>query len=161
MPREIPDDSAPPTLDLIGGYLGCSQREIDVALAQQSAEESVEHKRLGEILVENGLLERGELLAGIQSQRLARLRPCLLFADLSQEKLAVLSRSFEEVTVAAEQVFVSQDSRDRYLYILATGQLQVYRVDESGQEISIVDVYPGEPIVRSASSRRSKGSQGS
>ncbi|MCP4040391.1 MAG: GAF domain-containing protein [Gammaproteobacteria bacterium] len=146
MPQEIPDDSAPLTVDLIGGYLGCSQREIDAALAQQLAEGTGEHKRLGEILVENGLLDRGEMLEGIHNQRLARLKPCLLFADLSKKNLKVLSRSFEEVTVEADQVFINQDSRDRYLYILATGQLQVYRADESGQEISIVDVYPGEPI---------------
>ncbi len=119
-------------------------------------------KRLGELLLEDEAISLDALLAGIQAQRVDRLRACPLFTSLSDDDLAELSAVFQEVSAPPNQSLITQDDRDPYLYVLGSGRLEVFRADEEEHETTLARVLPGEPVgemgyftngVRSASVR--------
>lgn len=163
MSEKQPATVARPVSRPLGEYLGCDPETIHQALTlQHDAAGQGYRKRLGDILVEAGHISRSELLAGIHAQRHDRLAACPLFARLSDQELDELSYSFEDITVEPDGVFVTQDTPDNYLYILASGLVQVFRTDELDTEIPLSEVMPGEPIgemayfsdgLRSASAR--------
>ena len=152
-----------PTLNArrLGAYLRCPESEIDSALSKQLLAERPA-KRLGEFLLEQASVSRTDLLASIRAQRVDRLSMCPLFHGVSNEHLVRLVDRFEEVSVRAGETFIRQDAEEKYLYILASGRLEVYLTDEDGRETVLTTVMPGEPIgemgyfaegVRSASVR--------
>lgn len=152
-----------PSSRRLGEYLDCSNQAIQAALSRQSsAQDGTAGKRLGELLLEDEAISLDALLAGIQSQRVDRLRACPLFTSLSDNDLAELSAVFQEVSAPADRSLITQDDRDPYLYVLGSGRLEVFRADEDGIETTLARVFPGEPVgemgyftngVRSASVR--------
>ena len=152
-----------PSSRRLGEYLDCSNQVIQAALSKQSSgQDGAAGKRLGELLLEDEAISLDALLAGIQAQRVDRLRACPLFTSLPDNDLAELSAVFQEVSVLSDQSLITQDDRDPYLYILGSGRLEVFRTDEQENETTLARVFPGEPVgemgyftngVRSASVR--------
>jgi GAF domain-containing protein len=131
----------------LGEYLECSNQAIQAALSKQSsAQDGAAGKRLGELLLEDEAISLDALLAGIQAQRVDRLRACPLFTSLSNDDLAELSAVFQEVSVPADQRLIDQDDRDPYLYVVGAGRLEVFRTDEGENESTLARVFPGEPV---------------
>ncbi len=131
----------------LGNYLDCPDHVIQLALGtQQAAAKGGGHKRLGEILVDAGVLSGSQLLAGLTAQRVDRLGRCVLFQGLTDSELENLSYSFEDITVKANRTLVTQDTYDGYLYILASGKVQVFRQDDAGREIPLMELLSGEVI---------------
>lgn len=157
------EPSISPSSRRLGEYLDCNSQAIQTAISRQnSGQDGAASKRLGELLLEDEAISLDALLAGIQAQRIDRLKACPLFTSLSSDDLAELSAVFQEVTVSPEQSLITQDDRDPYLYILGAGRLEVFRADEDENEATLARVFPGEPVgemgyftngVRSASVR--------
>jgi len=159
--------AAEPSISLscrrLGEYLECSNQAIQAVLAKQSSgQDGAAGKRLGELLLEDEAISLDALLAGIQAQRVDRLRACPLFMSLSEDDLVELSAVFQEVATAPDECLITQDDRDPYLYVLGSGRLEVFRTDEGQSEATLARVFPGEPVgemgyftngVRSASVR--------
>jgi len=103
------------------------------------------HTRLGEVLLEGKLISRVELRAAVQAQRVDRLRGCALFASLSESDLVRLSEVFEEVTCEDGEVLIEQDEADDHLYVIASGELEVFRVEAGVQSVPVTRLGPGEP----------------
>ncbi len=89
---------------------------------------------------------REELLAGIRAQRLNRLRGCALFSRIEEDELTVLAEAFEELSVPAGEPIISEGAPEPYLYILASGRLEVFCSPEAGEPIRLGTVMPGEPV---------------
>ncbi len=105
-----------------------------------------ENKRIGELLVEQGILTQEELDNSIRQQRIARLAACPIFATLSSMDLAALSKFFTEVSYPPNETFIMQGEEDSSLFVIATGLVEVFHLDNAGNETSIAKVGPGEPI---------------
>ena len=157
------EPSVSPNSRRLGEYLDCSNRAIQAVLSKQSSRrDGAATKRLGELLLEDEAISLDALLAGIQAQRVDRLRACPLFTSLSDDDLAELSAVFQEVSAPPDQSLITQDDRDPYLYVLGSGRLEVFRTDEDENRTTLARVFPGEPVgemgyftngVRSASVR--------
>jgi GAF domain-containing protein len=157
------EPSVSPNSRRLGEYLDCSNQAIQAVLSKQSSgRDGAATKRLGELLLEDEAISLDELLAGIQAQRVDRLRACPLFTSLSDDDLVELSAVFQEVSAPPDQSLITQDDRDPYLYVLGSGRLEVFRNDEDEHTTTLARVFPGEPVgemgyftngVRSASVR--------
>jgi len=153
-----------PSSRRLGEYLDCPTSAIQSAIARQRpGGQTATAKRLGELLLEEEAVSLDSLLAGIRAQRVDRLRACPLFSTLSHDDLSQLADVFQEVTVYPDQELISQDEKDPYLYVVASGRLEVFRTgDETKKATTLARVFPGEPVgemgyftngVRSASVR--------
>lgn len=132
----------------LGDFLIVGRGNINNAVEKQIADyaRGDKVKPIGELLVEQGIISREELENSLRNQRIARLAGCPVFAPLSRPDLAALSKHFTEVSVAPGEQFIMQGDEDRYLYVIAYGLVEVYKVDNEGKETTIAMVGAGEPI---------------
>ena len=132
----------------LGNYLVVSKGAISNAVEKQIATFTRDGKvkPLGELLVDEGIITREELDNSLRNQRIARLAGCPIFASLSRSDLAALSNKFHEVSAAPGEQFIMQGEEDPSMYIIASGLVEVFRVDNAGNEIHIAEVGAGEPI---------------
>ena len=133
----------------LGEYLLVSDGTINNVVEKQfhsSFTGTDENKRIGELLVEEGILTQEELDNSIRQQRIARLAACPIFATLSSMDLAALSKFFTEVSYPPNETFIMQGEEDSSLFVIATGLVEVFHLDNAGNETSIAKVCPGEPI---------------
>jgi CRP-like cAMP-binding protein len=142
------DVPLPPATERLGNFLPVSRGVIRGALLKQS---DAGHRggtpaRLGDLLIEAGAITREELEVAVRKQRVARLRLCPLFSVLGPTELSAISAKFREVSIPAGQVFIVQEEEDPKLYVVAAGELEVFRTLSDGREIHIAKVGPGEPI---------------
>lgn len=141
------EPSISPSSRRLGEYLDCSNQAIQAVLSRQGGgHDDAVGKRLGELLLEEEAISLDALLAGIQAQRVDRLRACPLFTSLSNDDLAELSTVFQEVSLPSDQSLIEQDDRDPYLYVVGAGRLEVFRTDDEGNESTLARVFPGEPV---------------
>lgn len=141
-------ESKKPEPKKLGNYLVVSKGAISNAVEKQISTFTKEGKikPLGELLVDEGIITREELDNSLRNQRIARLAGCPIFASLSRADLAALSKNFHEVSVAPGEQFIMQGEEDPSMYIIASGLVEVFRVDNAGNEIHIAEVGAGEPI---------------
>ncbi len=133
----------------LGEYLLVSDGTISNVVEKQfhsSFTGTGENKRIGELLVEEGILTQEELDNSIRQQRIARLAACPIFATLPSTDLAALSKFFTEVSYPPNETFIMQGEEDSSLFVIATGLVEVFHLDNAGNEISIAKVGAGEPI---------------
>ena len=123
---------------------GVINSAVEKQIASYAKGEAV--KPIGELLLSLGVITKAELDASLRNQRIARLAGCPVFASLTQPDLAALSRHFQEVSVAPGEQFIMQGEDDPALYIIASGLVEVFRINNAGNEISIAKVGSGEPI---------------
>jgi len=131
-----------------GSYLVCSPGTLRNAVKMQGRllKTGRKVKRIGEVLLENGDISNEDLDNAIRKQRIDRLRNSPVFASLSNLELAAISSRFTEVSVPIGQQFIFQDEPDPTLYIIASGKVQVYRMDLEGNETHFANVKHPEPI---------------
>jgi CRP-like cAMP-binding protein len=141
-------ESTSPGSKGLGDFLVVARGNVNNAVEKQIASYSQGEnvKPIGELLVEQGVISREELENSLRNQRIARLAGCPVFAPLSRPDLAALSKHFTEVSVAPGERFIMQGDEDRYLYVIAYGLVEVYKIDNFGNEITIAMVGAGEPI---------------
>ena len=133
----------------IGEYLAVSKGAINNVVEKQFKSSFTGEgggKRIGELLVEEGVMTQEELDDSLRKQRAARLLACPIFATLSSIELASLSRSFTEVSLPPDETFIIQGDDDPSLFVIAYGLVEVFRLDNAGNEIPIARVGAGEPI---------------
>ena len=148
MDDEIDSGKSSPSPKKLGDFLIIARGNINNAVEKQIAAyaHGEKVKPIGELLVEQGIISREELENSLRNQRIARLAGCPVFAPLSRSDLAALSKHFTEVSVAPGQQFITQGDDDPYLYVIAYGLVEVYKINNLGQEITIAMVGTGEPI---------------
>ena len=133
----------------LGEYLLVSDGTINNVVEKQfhsSFTGGGKFKRIGELLVQEGILTQEELDNSIRQQRIARLAACPIFTTLSSMDLAALSKFFTEVSYPPNETFIMQGEEDSSLFVIATGLVEVFHLDNAGNETSIAKVGPGEPI---------------
>jgi len=130
----------------LGSYLPCSTPSLQEALEAQAGPNAGPRRRLGDLLVEVGTISAEQLQDCLAAQRVDRLRRCALFASFPRDDLVRLAAAFEEVTVEAGTLFITEDSLDTQLFVVASGELEVFHADEQGDEVPIARIYPGEPV---------------
>ncbi len=133
----------------IGEFLAVSKGAINNVVEKQfhsSFSGASEGKRIGELLVEEGVMTQEELDNSLRRQRIARLAACPIFATLSSTELAALSKYFTEVSYPPNETFIIQGEEDPSLFVIAYGLVEVFHADNAGNEISIAKVGAGEPI---------------
>ena len=133
----------------LGEYLLVSDGTINNVVEKQfhsSFTGTGENKRIGELLVQEGILTQEELDNSIKQQRIARLAACPIFTTLSSMDLAALSKFFPDVSYPPNETFIMQGEEDSSLFVIATGLVEVFHLDNAGNETSIAKVGPGEPI---------------
>lgn len=132
----------------LGDFLVVSKGAISNAVEKQISTytQSGKLKPIGEILLEQGVITREELDNSIRNQRIARLAGCPVFASLSKTELSAMSKYFAEVYVSPGEQFIMQGEEDPSMYVIGSGVVEVYRVDNAGNEIPIARVGEGEPI---------------
>ena len=132
----------------LGDFLVVSKGAISNAVEKQitTYASSGKLKPIGEILLEQGIITKEELDNSIRNQRIARLAGCPVFVSLSKIELSALSKYFTEVHVAPGEQFIMQGEEDPSMYVIGSGLVEVYRIDNAGNEIPIAQVGEGEPI---------------
>lgn len=134
----------------LGQYLPVSesdlQRVVDDLQAKTGGRAPVEPARLGEALVEAGLITREQLFDALYAQRADRLRKCPLFAGLSDAELAGLAELVSEASAATNEQFIDQDTVGHSMFVIAAGRVMVYRRTDEGEEIPLGAAWPGETI---------------
>jgi len=133
----------------IGEYMAVSKGAINNVVEKQfhsSFTGDGKGKRIGELLVEQGVMTQEELDDSLRKQRAARLLACPIFATLSSIELASLGRAFTEVSYPPGETFIIQGDDDPTLFVIAYGLVEVFRLDNAGKEVPIAKVGAGEPI---------------
>ncbi len=132
----------------IGEYLLCSQGAMQNALKKQSSllEVKKESQLIGKILVDLGVIGQEELDNGIKKQRAERLSQCPVFSTLNKTELNALSNSFHEISVPALDEFILEGDDDPTMYIMVSGEAEVYHMDIDGNKTVFATLGPGDPI---------------
>lgn len=136
------------TQERLGDYLLASDATINNVIKKRSLTPH-NHKgkeRIGEMLVEEGILTQEELENSLRKQRAQRIAKCVIFQTLSQPELFALSRVFTEISYPPDTVFIVQGDEDPSMFLIGSGLVEVFRLTNTGQEVSIATVGAGEPI---------------
>lgn len=133
----------------LGDYLLVSDgtiRNLIKKMPDDLSTDSANKERLGEKLVREGIISQQELDNSIIKQRVHRLSKSPIFATLSTMELVTLSKCFTEVSYPANKIFIMQGEEDPSLFIIASGSVEVFRLNNAGEHIPIATVGVGEPI---------------
>jgi adenylate cyclase len=131
----------------LGDYLPCTAGHLESVLRWQAERTGgTTRRRLGDLLVESRALSRLQLRAGIEAQRVDRLRRCVLFAAFSRDDLTCMIHAFTEATADDGEVFIHQGTSERQLFVLASGEADVFRINADAEEVLLATVRPGEPV---------------
>ncbi len=134
-------------LKRLGEYLDCEPGLIKKTLKSQLDSMTQTQKQLlGELLIDAGVVTPAVLNKAIMQQRLDRLHGCKIFSGFCVDELMMIREWVSEVSVAAGETFITQDSPGNCFYIIIEGQALVYRQGDFDEEISICYVEAGESI---------------
>lgn len=145
----VADKKDKPGANKLGKYLVISDNTISNFINKCNSAKDLDankKQRIGEVLVDAGLLTQQELDDALKKQRSERLSKCPIFASLSSIELVALSKCFTEVSYGPNEIFIMQGDDDPSLFIIASGLVEVFRVNNAGDEISIAKVGTGQPI---------------
>jgi adenylate cyclase len=138
-------NSAP--LKRIGEYVKPDLKALSRAISrQQKIFESGGKKRLGDLLVEEGVISDAQREAAVMRQRLDRLRSCDIFKGLNAEELIIISEYAAEVTVGAGENFIFQDEMGDCFYMIVEGDVLVYRNGDYEEEVPLFVLSAEESI---------------
>ncbi|MDO9559827.1 MAG: GAF domain-containing protein [Syntrophales bacterium] len=131
----------------IGRYLGLKRSQIKRVLDRQTklAGQGI-RKRLGELLLEAGLIEPQDLERALGRQRLRRIRTAPVFSIIDRSMQGILCDLIDEVTVPAGEEFIRQDTVGDCFYMIVSGKALVFRRDELGEEVPLEILTAGEMI---------------
>jgi adenylate cyclase len=131
----------------LGEYLGCDREQISKALDQQFLLVSQgQYKKLGDLIVEMGIVCREALQGAILEQRYDRLKSCRLFSGISLRDLLDIRNLVSEVTVNKETEFIRQDEQGDDFFIMIRGHALVFRRGDYEEDVHLANIEPGESI---------------
>lgn len=129
----------------LGDYLDVPPERVDAALHEHRPARGP-GRRIGQVLLAAGLIDRPTLTDALQRQRTDRLRACPLFAGTGEEALRGVATMVREVSVPEGAQFIQQDRIERNFYVVASGQAAIFRHGEAGEEVELNRTGPGEPL---------------
>ena len=129
----------------LGDYLGLPSEQVDEAV-RKGTPRAGPRPRIGQILLDAGLVDRAGLLDALYRQRADRLRACPLFDRVPDETLRELAPMAHEVSVGRGQQFIFQDQIERHFFVIVSGHAVVFRADAEGDEVEFNVNGPGEPL---------------
>jgi adenylate cyclase len=131
----------------LGEYLGCDPEQIRQVLDQQLLLiNRGQYKKLGDLIVEMGIVCQEALQGAILEQRYDRLKTCRLFSGVSLREILDIRNMVSEVTVKGETEFIHQDEKGDDFFIMIRGRALVFRRDEYQEEVHLAHIEPGESI---------------
>lgn len=131
----------------LGEYLGCEPEQINRALAEQIfLNRQGQNRKLGDLIVEMGIIGKEALQGAILEQRYDRLKNCKLFDGVSLREILDIRNLVSEVTVYESDEFIVQDELGNDFFIVIRGRAHVFRRDEYGEDVALANVEPGESI---------------
>src|SRR5690349_7715443 len=86
----------------LGEYLACDPAAISAALRAPAAGKE---RRIGQVLLEQGVITAEQLNQALRAQRIDRLRACPLFADASDPQIGGLLGLVAEVSIPVGFLF--------------------------------------------------------
>lgn len=131
----------------LGEYLGCDPEQISLVLDQQLLlNRQGQYRKLGDLIVEMGLVCREALQGALLEQRYDRLKTCKLFSEVSLREILDIRNLVSEVTVEEGTEFIRQDEQGDDFFILVRGRAEVFRRGGYGEDVHLADVDIGESI---------------
>ncbi len=153
----------------IGEYVSSDPQDLKTAIARQELLHLAgKQTPIGKLLVEAGVITTSELKTALSKQRLDRLRFSSVFKGISTEELMMISDFVSDVRLPAGVEFIRQDESGDCFYIIVRGEVEVYRIGDYQEKISLFTLDSGESIgemgyfsdgIRLASVRTIKDSQ--
>jgi adenylate cyclase len=132
---------------MLGEYVDCNPEVIQQVLAEQKQLITEGRKRrLGELLLRRKVLTLESLDEAVSRQRLDRLQACHLFSDVNLVELLKIRDYVSEMSVAAGEQFIRQNTEGDCFYVLVGGRAFVYRVGNYGEEVPLAYVEPGDCV---------------
>jgi transcriptional regulator with AAA-type ATPase domain/NAD-dependent dihydropyrimidine dehydrogenase PreA subunit len=102
------------------------------------------YRPIGEIMVEKGWLGRDMLEQCLRGQREEAISGMDLFNALPPETLSALARNSRHVIYHEHSTIVEQSAPGDYYYIILHGRVLVVRRSETGDDIPLATLGPGE-----------------
>lgn len=131
----------------LGEYLSRGRDALATVLDNQEKQAGAGMKRrLGELLLEQGIITQAELDAALNQQRLDRLCCSSIFAGAPLEEIDAIAAWVTEVSYDPGEIFMGQDETGDCFYVLSSGRALVYLQGDYGEEIPLAYVEPGESI---------------
>jgi len=129
----------------LGDYLPCPPDRIASALDGAGSGETGEIQ-VGRALVAAGTITEAELEEAVRAQRFDRLRGCALFDGIPDAEIRSITHLVRERSVPEGERFVRQDDRGDSFYVVASGQVEVFREDQAGERFPLATIGPGETV---------------
>ncbi len=131
----------------IGQYLGLPPQTIRKFLKlQKNLASGNVQKLLGDILVENKIVDKKQLAIAINRQTINRLEICPLFQGIGKNDLKYIGNLLRNKVISEGEQFIDQDKTGDCFYILIDGCVEVFRHISRDEEISLGFVEPNECI---------------
>jgi adenylate cyclase len=131
----------------LGEYLGCDPVQISRVLDQQLLLiNQGKYKKLGDLIVEMGIVCQEALQGAVLAQRYDRLKASRLFSGMSLREIMDVRNLVSEVTVNEETEFIRQDEFGDDFFIMVRGGALVYRRGDYDEEIQLARIEHGESI---------------
>jgi len=131
----------------LGEYLECGSEFIRKALARQvKLATTGQRKRVGDLLLEEGVITSRALDSALARQRLDRLQNCRLFSKLSMDHLWRIRDWISEESIPAGEEFITQDESGDCCYLIVEGRALVYWGTDYDEEVPLARIEPGEIV---------------
>ncbi len=131
----------------IGEHLNISHEVIGKILERQRAlKDQGIRKFFGELLVEAGIITEEDLSLALNNQRIERFKSSPFLSGLNNDESQMLAPLIHDLAIPAGEEFISQDKIGDSFYLLIDGKVTVFRRDESGEDIHLDTIEPGEFI---------------
>jgi HD-GYP domain-containing protein (c-di-GMP phosphodiesterase class II)/CRP-like cAMP-binding protein len=128
-------------------YIKCNQEDILKCLEiQEKASDRKHLKRIGDILLDEGMVSQKEYDSAVFAQRIDRLRGCSLFSSLTKTELKIISKGVEEVSFNKKAKLFSQGDSGDYFYVVGYGEALVYRRGDYDEKIPLSIIKSGDSV---------------
>ncbi len=128
-------------------YIKCNQEDILKCLEiQEKTKDNKQLKRIGDILLEEGMVSKKDYKAAVSAQRIDRLRLCSLFSSLTTTELKIIAKGAEEISLKARTTLFFEGDHGDYFYVMAHGEALVYRKGDYDEKIPLSIIKPGDSV---------------
>lgn len=133
----------------LGTYLieehSCDQAAVERGLSvQASLARQGKSKPLGQVLVEDGLLDQHGLEQALRHQRADILAAAEIFQSLSAAAVTKIASVAEVSTLEAAEIIFRQGDPGNSFCLILEGRVRIFNVSEDGREITLAELGPGD-----------------
>ena len=129
-----------------GEYIECDQKDLLKCLEIQKQKSDRELRRIGDILLDEGIISKKERESAVLAQRMDRLNQCSLFSSLTWVELRTFCNGVEEVDFNKDSLLISQDVPGDCFYLMIEGEALVYRIGDDDEKISLITIKSGDSV---------------